>query len=86
MTPRAQRKKPTAGALRASAAIERNAALHTSLPEIIDRETGVREILDLLQSMVEQAGDLIETRSPELVAAARAALTRYNDESAGEAE
>lgn len=86
MTPRAQKIKPTAGAVRASHAIQRDAALLKSLPELIDRETGVREILDILQSIISQAGDLIETRSPELVAAARAALTRYNDDARGEAE
>jgi hypothetical protein len=86
MTPRAQNMKPTAGAVRASKAIQQNAALLKSLPEIIDRETGVRETLDILQSIVEQAGDLIESRSPELLAAARAALTRYKDEAIGEAE
>jgi hypothetical protein len=86
MTPGAQKLKPTAGALRASKAIQHDAALLDSLPEVIDRETGVREILEILQSIVEQAGDLIESRSPELVAAARAALTRYNDEAIGQAE
>jgi hypothetical protein len=86
MTSRAQEMKPTAGALRASKAIQQNASLLNSLPEIIDRETGIREILDILQSIVAQAGDLIESRSPELVAAARAALTRYHDEAIGEAE
>ena len=86
MTPRAQKVPPTAGALRASKAIQQNADVLDSLPELIDRETGVREILEILQSIVAQAGDLIESRSPELVAAARAALTRYNDELLGEAE
>jgi hypothetical protein len=86
MTPRAQRIKPTAGALRASRAIQNDASLLKSLPELIDHETGVREILDILQSIITQAGDLIESRSPELVAAARAALTRYNDEALGHAE
>jgi hypothetical protein len=86
MAPRAQRTKPTAGAVRASKAIQQNAALINSLPEIIDCETGVREILEILQSIVEQAGDLVETRSPELLAAARAALARYHDEALGEAE
>ena len=86
MTPRAQRIKPTAGALRASRAIQNDASLLKSLPELIDQETGVREILDILQSIIAQAGDLIESRSPELVAAARAALTRYNDEALGQAE
>ncbi len=86
MTLRAQKVKPTAGALRASKAIQRDAALLKSLPELIDRETGVREILDILQSIISQAGDLIESRSPELVTAARAALKRYDDEALAEAE
>ena len=86
MTPRAQRINPTAGALRASRAIQNDASLLKSLPELIDHETGVREILDILQSIIAQAGDLIESRSPELLAAARAALTRYNDEALGQAE
>jgi hypothetical protein len=86
MTLRAQEMKPAAGALRASKAIQQNGALLTSLPELIDRETGVREIFEILQSIIAQAGDLIESRSPELVAAAQAALTRYNDEALGEAE
>lgn len=86
MTPRAQRIHPTAGALRAAAALQNDASLLKALPELIDRETGVREILDILQSIIAQAGDLIESRSPELVAAARAALTRYNDEALGQAE
>jgi len=86
MTPRAQKLNPTAGALRASRAIQHDASLLGSLPEIIDRETGVREILEILQSIIAQAGDLIESRSPELVTAARAALRRYNDEALGQAE
>ena len=86
MTSRAQKTSPTAGALRASRAIQQDPSLRQSLPEVIDRETGVREILELLQSIIAQAGDLIESRSPELVAAARAALTRYNDEALGKAE
>jgi hypothetical protein len=45
-----------------------------------DRETGMREILEILGSIIAQAGDLIESRSPELVAQARAALKRYGNE------
>jgi hypothetical protein len=86
MTPRAQRTNPTAGALRASRAIQSDASLLKSLPELIDHETGAREILYILESIIAQAGDLIESRSPELVAAARAALTRYHDEALGQAE
>jgi hypothetical protein len=45
-----------------------------------DRETGMREILEILDRIIAQAGDLIESRSPELVAEARAALKRYGNE------
>ena len=86
MTPKASKMNPTAGALRAASAIQHDAFLLKSLPELIDRETGVREILEILQSIIAQAGDLIESRSPELVAAARAALTRYHDDALGQAE
>jgi hypothetical protein len=51
-----------------------------SLAELIDQETGAREVLEILESIISEAGDLIESRSPELVAAARAALRRYSDE------
>ena len=74
---------PTVGALRAASAIQHDPSL---LQSLIDRETGVREILEILQSIIAQAGDLIESRSPELVAAARAALTRYHDDALGQAE
>ena len=70
----------TAGAVRAARAIEEGASLLWSVPQHIDRETGVREVLELLQSIIAQAGDLIESRSPELVAAARAVLRRYADD------
>jgi len=73
-------------ARRAASGIQHDASLIKSLPELIDRETGVREILEILQSIIAQAGDLIESRSPELVAAARAALTRYHDDTLGQAE
>jgi hypothetical protein len=86
MTPKAQRHEPTAGALRAARAINQDASLLKSLPELIDRETGVREILDILENIISEAGDLIESRSPELVAAARNALRRYSDETPRQAE
>jgi hypothetical protein len=86
MKPRAQTTNPTAGALRASRAVQHDPSLLEALPELIDRETGVREILEILQSIIAEAGDLIESRSPELVAAARAVLTRYHDEGLGQAE
>ena len=86
MTPRAQKHEPTAGALRAARAIQENVALLTALPDLIDRETGVREILEILENIISEAGDLIESRSPELVAAARSALRRYNDATPRQAE
>ena len=82
MTPRAQPQNPTVGALRAAKAVEGQQLHGTLLPELIDRETGVREILEILESIIAQAGDLIESRSPELVAEARAALKRYSGEEA----
>jgi hypothetical protein len=86
MTPGAPKMNPTPGALRVAAAIQHDASLLKSLPELIDRETGVPEILEILHSIIAQAGDLIEGRSPELVAEARAALTRYHDDKLGQAE
>lgn len=86
MTPRAQPNNPTVGAQRAAKAIQNHEWHSTSLAELIDRETGVREIFEILESIVAQAGDLIETRSPELVASARAALKRYSDEAPQQAE
>jgi hypothetical protein len=85
MTP-AMKHEPTAGALRAARAIERDASLLKSLPELIDRETGVREILEILENIIAEAGDIIESRSPELVAQARVALRRYADEAPRAAE
>jgi hypothetical protein len=43
-------------------------------------------VLAILEAIIAQAGDLIEGRSPELVAEARAALRRYSDETARQAE
>jgi hypothetical protein len=86
MTPGAQKVNPTAGARRVAKAIDQDASLISSLPELIDRETGVREVLEILESIIAQAGDLIESRSPELVAAARAALMQYHDEAPSQAE
>jgi hypothetical protein len=85
MTP-ATKHEPTAGALRAARAIQRDASLLKSLPELIDRETGVREVLEIVENIIAEAGDLIESRSPELAAQARAALRRYADEAPRQAE
>jgi len=52
--------------------IERNLSFIESTAEVIDRETGVRELVELLENIIAEAGDLIEGRSPELVAQAYA--------------
>jgi len=54
--------------------IEPDPSQRQSLAELIDQETGVREALDLLENIIAEAGDLIESRNPELVARARAAV------------
>ncbi len=85
MTP-AMKHKPTAGALRAATHIEPNPSQRESTAELIDRETGVREVLEILENIIAEAGDLIESRSPQLAAQARAALRRYADEAPRQAE
>ena len=50
------------------------AAAIAGIAGLIDRETGLRELLDTLEEAIDEAGDLIESRSPELVMRARAAL------------
>jgi hypothetical protein len=85
MTP-ARNNKPTDGALRAAKQIEHNPSFHQSTAELIDRETGVRELTDILENIIAEAGDLIEARSPEIAAQARAALRRYADETPRQAE
>src|SRR5260370_33509587 len=85
MTP-ARINKPTDGALRAAKQIEHNPSFLQSTAETIDRETGVREVLEILENIIAEAGDLIESRSPELAAQARAALRRYADEAPCPAE
>jgi hypothetical protein len=61
MTP--ARNKPTDGAMRAAKQIH-NLPLLQSTAEIIDRETGVRELADILENIITEAGDLIESQSP----------------------
>jgi hypothetical protein len=46
----------------------------------------VREVLEILENIIAEAGDLIEARSPELAAKARAALRRYADEAPRQAQ
>ena len=86
MTPGLMKHKATAGALRAASEIEPNPALRQSIAEIIDRQAGLRDILELLENIISEAGDLIEGRSPELVVHARAAIRTYGDATARQAE
>jgi hypothetical protein len=86
MTPATRRTKPTDGALRAAKQIEHNPSFIESTAEVIDRETGARELVQLLESIVAEAGDLIESRSPELVAQVRATLQHYGDETRRQSE
>ena len=74
MASRAIPHKATTGALRAARQIEPRSTLRQSIAELIDRETGLPEILDLLEGILAEAGDLIESRSPELVAHVREEL------------
>jgi len=86
MTPAPRKAKTTDGALRAAKQIERDASFVESTAEIIDRETGVRELVEILETIIAEAGDLIESRSPELVAQARTALRHFADEAPRQAE
>ena len=79
MTPGIVKHQPTAGALRAARQLQPDSNLVASTAELIDRETGLRELMDVLETVLAEAGDLIESRSPELVAQARAALRHYAD-------
>ena len=58
-----------------------DAPLVKSIAGIIDSETGLPELVQVLDEIVAVAGDLIDERSPEAHMQARAALRR----SAGEA-
>lgn len=86
MTPGTKRAKTTDGALRAAKQIERDPSFIESTAETIDRETGVHELADILEKVIAEAGDLIESRSPELVAQARAALRHFSDGTPRQAE
>jgi hypothetical protein len=82
----AMKHQPTDGAIRAAKQIERNPSFVQSTAELIDRETGVRELADILETVIAEAGDLIESRSPELAAQARAALRHFADATLRQAE
>jgi hypothetical protein len=86
MTPSGSKHRATAGALRAASQLQPDVSLVETAAAVIDREAGVRELLELLENILAEAGDLIENRSPELVAQARAALRQYGDETPPQAE
>jgi len=71
--------RPTEAALRAAKQIERDPSLVEPTAEIIDRETGIGDLVDILKQILAEAGDLIESRSPELAMQARAALRHSAD-------
>ena len=84
MTPGGSKHKATAGALRAASQLQPDVNLVETAAALIDREAGVRELLELLENIIAEAA--IESRSPELVAQARAALRQYGDETPPQAE
>ena len=67
MTPQIQ-STPTEGALRAATELEQDASRRQATANLIDRATGLRELTEILEEIIAEAGDLIETRGPELVA------------------
>ena len=85
MTPRTTF-SPTEGALRAATELERDDSERDATANLIDRQTGLRELADILEEIIAEAGDLIESRSPELVAEAREALRRSADSTPRQAE
>jgi hypothetical protein len=78
--------KVTAGAWHAASHIEPSPASRHSIAEIIDQEAGLEDLLELLENIIAEAGDLIEGRSPELVAHALAAIRTYGNANARQAE
>jgi hypothetical protein len=86
MTAGVMKRKPTAGARRAAGHIEQDPSRRELTADLIDRETGLRELVDIVEEIIAEAGDLIESRSPELVARARDVLRNSSDESPRQAE
>jgi hypothetical protein len=87
MTPRTP-SSPTEGATRAAVELEHDGLPHNSeaTANLIDKETGLRQLAEILEEIIAEAGDLIESRSPELLAEARAALRRSADSTPRQAE
>jgi hypothetical protein len=86
MTLATMRPAPTAGALRVARALGHDASRFYATAALIDRESGLRDLTDILEEILAEAGDLIETRSPELVAHARAALLHISSPEPRQAE
>ena len=81
MSPTRIRSGTPAGAIRAARALFNDDAGRRNAAELIDRETGLSDLIDTLEAIVSEAGDLVETRSPELVARAQALISRNGDPS-----
>jgi len=77
---------PTEGALRAATELEHDGSYREATANLIDRQTGLRELAEILEEIIAETGDLIEARSPELLAEARAALRRSVDSAPRRAE
>ena len=77
MMPVAVKPRTSAGAARAAKSITTDPTRASQLAELIDRETGLSALADVMEEILAEAGDLIDSRAPELVAAARVAL-RYS--------
>jgi hypothetical protein len=73
-----------AGAVRAARALVTDADGCRAAAELINNETELSDLLETLHEIVAEAGDLIETRSPELVAHARALIRRSGGSAAPE--
>jgi hypothetical protein len=86
MTPSKPKYQPSEGATRAAKQIESNSSIVEATAEPIDRETGLRELVEIMESLLGETGDLIETRNPELVARARAALPNSSEKALRQAE
>ena len=86
MTPAAVKPRTSAGAARAAESIATDPVRASELAELIDRETGLSALVDVVEEILAEAGDLIDSRAPELAAAARAALRYSGDPRPRQAE
>jgi len=68
MTSGVKKHKPTAGALRAAGKLKPDSGLIESTAEMSDRETGLRHRMAIFETIIAEAGDLVESRNPKRVA------------------